>query len=95
DEELIKLESAAAGDDDGFEMERDELFDESVEIILSARRGSVSLLQRRLQIGYGRASRIIDQMAAAGILGDHKGSQARECLMTLDEWLEMKEATGE
>jgi S-DNA-T family DNA segregation ATPase FtsK/SpoIIIE len=95
DEELMKLDSASAGGGDGFLEERDDLFDEAVEIILAARRGSVSLLQRRLQIGYGRSSRIIDQMAAAGILGEHKGSQARECLMSLDEWLEMKEAIGE
>lgn len=95
DDELMKLDSSSGGEDgEGGDMERDELFDESVEIILAARRGSVSLLQRRLQVGYGRASRIIDQMAAAGILGDHKGSQARECLLTLDEWLEMKEAAG-
>jgi DNA segregation ATPase FtsK/SpoIIIE, S-DNA-T family len=37
-------------------------------------------------VGYSRASRIIDQMADAGILGDYKGSQARECIMTLEDW---------
>jgi len=52
----------------------------------------VSLLQRRLQIGYGRASRIIDQMAEAGLLGDYKGSQARECLTTLDDWRTMRQS---
>ena len=51
---------------------------------------SVSLLQRRLTIGYGRASRIVEEMAAAGILGDHKGSQAREPLITIDEWEAIK-----
>ncbi|HUT61630.1 MAG TPA: DNA translocase FtsK 4TM domain-containing protein [Phycisphaerae bacterium] len=80
--ELMRIDSrppGAAG-------ERDEMFDKAVEIILSTERGSVSLLQRRLQVGYSRASRIIDQMADAGILGDYKGSQARECLMDLDQW---------
>jgi S-DNA-T family DNA segregation ATPase FtsK/SpoIIIE len=72
--------------------ERDELFEDAVEIILASKRGSVSLLQRRLQIGYSRASRIVDQMADAGILGDYKGSQARECLMTLDDWRALKES---
>ena len=70
--------------------ERDELFDRAVEIVLSTQRGSVSLLQRQLQIGYSRASRIIDQMADAGLLGEYKGSQARECMMTLEEWQQLQ-----
>jgi S-DNA-T family DNA segregation ATPase FtsK/SpoIIIE len=77
----IKTVEADAGDD-----MRDPLFDQAVRIILESRRGSVSLLQRRLTVGYSRASRLIDQMAAAGIVGDYKGSQAREVVMTLDEW---------
>jgi len=70
--------------------QKDELFDEAVRIVLETRRGSVSLLQRRLSIGYARASRIIEMMAAAGILGEYKGSQAREVMMTLEEYEEMK-----
>ncbi|MCG8687806.1 MAG: hypothetical protein MI892_23215, partial [Desulfobacterales bacterium] len=68
------------------EMQKDDLFDEAVRIVLASKRGSVSLLQRRLSVGYARASRIIEMMAAAGILGEYKGSQAREVLMTLDEY---------
>jgi ABC-type multidrug transport system fused ATPase/permease subunit len=56
------------------------------------KRGSVSLLQRRLTIGYSRASRLIEAMAAAGIVGDYKGSQAREASITLEEWEAMKAA---
>lgn len=82
--ELMRIGSPTAGE--GGSGERDELFDQAVEIVLASRRGSVSLLQRRLQIGYSRASRIIDQMADAGLLGDYKGSQARECLLTLEDW---------
>jgi S-DNA-T family DNA segregation ATPase FtsK/SpoIIIE len=82
--ELMRIGSASVGD--GGDGERDELFDQGVEIVLASQRGSVSLLQRRLQVGYSRASRIIDQMADAGILGDYKGSQARECLLTLEDW---------
>ncbi len=67
-------------------MERDELFDDAVRIVLETKRGSVSLLQRRLTIGYSRASRLIDQMAAAGIVGEYKGSQAREVMMSLEEY---------
>jgi S-DNA-T family DNA segregation ATPase FtsK/SpoIIIE len=70
---------------------RDELFDQAVEVVLQTKRGSVSLLQRRLTIGYSRASRLIEEMAAAGIVGEYKGSQAREVLMTFDEWQALKE----
>jgi len=71
---------------DTSDMARDELFDEAVRIVLETKRGSVSLLQRRLNVGYARASRIIEMMAAAGILGEYKGSQAREVVMTLEEY---------
>jgi S-DNA-T family DNA segregation ATPase FtsK/SpoIIIE len=80
--ELMRLGQAGSARDGA--QKRDELFDDA------ARRGSVSLLQRRLSIGYSRASRIIDQMADAGLLGDYKGSQARECLMTLEDWQSYK-----
>jgi DNA segregation ATPase FtsK/SpoIIIE, S-DNA-T family len=71
--------------------ERDPLFADAVEIVLETRRGSVSLLQRRLAIGYTRASRLIEEMAQAGIIGIYKGSQAREVTMTLEEWEAMKQ----
>ena len=79
--ELIQLNQA-----DAESGERDELFDEAVRIVLQTKRGSVSLLQRRLTIGYSRASRLIDQMAIAGIVGEYKGSQAREVLITPAEY---------
>ena len=69
---------------------KDDLFDEAIRIVLETKRGSVSLLQRRLSIGYARASRIIEMMAATGILGEYKGSQAREVTMTLDEYDAMR-----
>ena len=69
---------------------RDPLFDQAVEIMIESGRGSVSLLQRRMAIGYSRASRLVDQMGQAGILGEHKGSVAREVMLTLDEWRQMK-----
>jgi len=87
DTELMRLEARPGGDGAG---ERDDLFDKAVEIILQTQRGSVSLLQRRLAVGYSRASRLIDQMAEAGILGDYKGSQARECLMSLADWQSLR-----
>ncbi len=70
--------------------QEDPLFDRAVEIVLETKRGSVSLLQRRLAIGYTRASRLIDLMGIAGIIGEHKGSVAREVVITLEEWEAMK-----
>ena len=69
---------------------KDELFDDAVRVVLETKRGSVSLLQRRLTIGYSRASRLIEAMAAAGIVGSYKGSQAREAQITIEEWEAMR-----
>jgi len=86
--ELVRLPGAEVASAD---TERDELFDQAVDIIVESGRGSVSLLQRRLTIGYGRAARLIDQMYAAGIVGEYKGSQAREVIVTKEEWEAMKQ----
>jgi len=66
----------------------DEMFSEAVAVVLKYRRGSASLLQRALGIGYTRASRLIDQMTDHGIIGPHIGSKSREILMTLEDWEE-------
>ena len=70
--------------------ERDELYDDAVRVVLETKRGSVSLLQRKLTIGYARASRMIEQMAADGFVGEYKGSQAREATITVEEWDELR-----
>lgn len=80
--ELMRMPKAG-GEGSG---ERDELFDQAVEYIIDSGRGSVSLLQRRLGIGYSRASRLIDQMYDAGIVGEYKGSQAREVILSREDW---------
>ena len=83
--------SSASGDEEGLPAnQRDPLFDQAVEIMIESGRGSVSLLQRRLAIGYSRASRLVDQMGLAGILGEHKGSVAREVMLTLEDWRRMR-----
>ncbi|MDF1667515.1 MAG: DNA translocase FtsK, partial [Planctomycetota bacterium] len=64
----------------------DELFDDAVEVVLGSGRGSVSLLQRKLGIGYARAARIIESMSDQGILGSDRGSKARKVLMSMVEW---------
>ncbi len=84
--ELVRL----PGKDAGGGAERDELFDDAVAVILQTKRGSVSLLQRRFNVGYSRASRLIDQMYEAGLVGEYKGSQAREVLITADEWEQIR-----
>ena len=68
----------------------DELYDDACRVVLESRRGSVSLLQRKLEIGYTRAARLVDMMAAEGIVGNYKGSKAREVIMTLEEWEESR-----
>lgn len=80
--QLNRLDASEAG--------KDELFDQAARIVLESQRGSVSLLQRKLSIGYARASRIIEAMGASGILGEYKGSQAREVLMTIEEYEKLK-----
>ncbi|WP_010179948.1 FtsK/SpoIIIE family DNA translocase [Aquimarina agarilytica] len=61
--------------------DRDALFREAAEVIVTAQQGSASLLQRKLKLGYNRAGRIIDQLEAAGIVGPFEGSKARQVLI--------------
>lgn len=76
---IQEVDSSALG-------EKDELYEEAVRIILESQRGSVSLIQRHFGIGYTRAARLIDMMAKEGLVGQYKGSQAREVMMTLEDW---------
>ena len=65
------------GDGSGF----DELFDEAVKLVVMHQQGSISLIQRRLKVGYSRAARLIDEMEQAGVVGAFTGSKAREVLV--------------
>jgi S-DNA-T family DNA segregation ATPase FtsK/SpoIIIE len=62
--------------------DRDAMFREAAEVIVTAQQGSASLIQRKLKLGYNRAGRIIDQLEAAGIVGPFEGSKARQVLIT-------------
>jgi S-DNA-T family DNA segregation ATPase FtsK/SpoIIIE len=64
----------------------DDLFDQAVQIVLEAKQASVSLLQRRMRIGYTRAARLIDSMEAKGVVGPYEGSKPREVLMTMEQY---------
>jgi len=65
---------------------RDDLYHRAVEIVINEQRGSCSLLQRALRIGYGRAARVIDHMEEDGVVGPYNGSKHREVIMTMDQW---------
>lgn len=71
---------------------RDELYAAAIDVVVREGRGSCSLLQRALGIGYGRAARLIDYMAEDGIVGQYAGSQAREVVITLADWEAMQAA---
>ena len=58
--------------------DRDELFTDAIRVVVEAGQGSVSLLQRRLRVGYTRAARIIDQLEEAGVVGPYEGSKPRQ-----------------
>jgi S-DNA-T family DNA segregation ATPase FtsK/SpoIIIE len=59
----------------------DPLFDEAVQVVLETGQASISMVQRRLRVGYTRAARLIDMMELRGIVGPHEGSKAREILV--------------
>lgn len=61
--------------------DEDELIDEAIEIIINENTASVSLLQRKLKVGYARAGRIIDQLEARGVIGGYEGSKPRKVLV--------------
>ena len=80
--------SAAALDDNPFSG-CDELLPQAVDVILDTKQASVSMLQRRLKLGYSRAARLVDQMEELGIVGPFEGSKPRQLLITREQWQEM------
>jgi S-DNA-T family DNA segregation ATPase FtsK/SpoIIIE len=89
--ELVQLKPAQAEGQEGGKKwsDRDDLYEAAIDVVVREGRGSVSLLQRALGIGYGRAARLIDFMAEDGIVGQYAGSQAREVIITPEQWTEM------
>ncbi|HMO92769.1 MAG TPA: DNA translocase FtsK [Pirellulaceae bacterium] len=73
---------------------RDPLYHDAVETVIKGKRGSISLIQKNLGIGYGRAARLIDYMEEDGIVGAYNGSKSREVLVDLNQWESMKDASG-
>jgi S-DNA-T family DNA segregation ATPase FtsK/SpoIIIE len=97
-EELMQLNTAARDGAEGLQerlRQRDDLYESAIDVILREGRGSVSLLQRSLGIGYGRAARLIDFMAEDGIVGAYNGSNAREVLYTPEQWSALRNGGSE
>ncbi len=104
DESIIKdIDRAAAGDEQasgssaassGPASDVDDLFDQAVQIVIENGSASVSVLQRRLGVGYPRAAKLVDQLEKKKIIGPFEGSKPRKILVTETEWLEMKARMG-
>ena len=89
-----KAVTAAEPDPNTEETQGDELLPAAVDVILEINQASVSMLQRRLKLGYSRAARIMDEMEEMGIVGRHQGSKPREILVTKEQWELMKSGQG-
>jgi S-DNA-T family DNA segregation ATPase FtsK/SpoIIIE len=80
-EQLCRIEETGQG---GGDEDRDELFVQAANVVVEAGQASVSLLQRRLRVGYTRAARIVDQLESAGIVGPYEGSKPRQVFKNRD-----------
>ncbi|MCD7846105.1 MAG: DNA translocase FtsK [Oscillospiraceae bacterium] len=103
DEILAEIEKAADKDKNGKDEahdggdkknDYDELLPQAVEVIFETKTASVSLLQRRLKLGYARAARLIDQLEEVGVVGPYEGSKPRQIMITKQQWQEMQYSAG-
>ncbi len=85
--------AAADVDSNAEELDGDEMLPAAVDVILETGQASVSMLQRRLKLGYARAARIVDEMEEKGIVGPFQGSKPRAILVTKEQWAAMKGGT--
>ena len=84
----------SGGKQEELHSEFDELLPQAVDVVLEAKQASVSMLQRRLKLGYSRAARIVDQMEEIGVVGPFEGSKPRQLLVTKEQWMEMQAIQG-
>ncbi|MFH1355092.1 MAG: DNA translocase FtsK [Candidatus Omnitrophota bacterium] len=83
DEEILQVQQKSGpGSND-----KDELYDQAVKVIMESNQASVSILQRRMRLGYTRAARIIDAMEQDGLIGNFEGSKPRRILVDREQWL--------
>jgi S-DNA-T family DNA segregation ATPase FtsK/SpoIIIE len=84
DESLLEapeVEELGGGEDDDFDPDSDPLLEKAIEIVVQTQTASVSLLQRRLRVGYTRAGRLIDMLERRGIISGYEGSKPRRVLV--------------
>ncbi|MCL2628054.1 MAG: DNA translocase FtsK [Oscillospiraceae bacterium] len=89
-----KSSGGGSGNDAGGDADYDELLPQAVDVIFETGQASVSMLQRRLKLGYSRAARIVDQMEELGIVGPHEGSKPRAILIDRNQWRHMQYVSG-
>ena len=92
DETILKQQEQAV--QFGGLMEKDELYDTAAKLIIETGQASVSILQRRLRLGYSRAARLIDMMQDEGLVGPYCGSKPREILVDREQWLKARMSKG-
>ncbi len=83
-DEVLKPQSVSGA---GGSEDKDEMYDEAVRVVVETNQASVTILQRRLRLGYSRAARLIDMMEQYGIVGPYAGSKARDILVDREKWL--------
>src|SRR5690606_9448776 len=86
--ELVQAETGRGRDP----RSQDDLYEKAVEVILGQQRGSATLPQRALSVGYTRATRLLELMEEDGIVGPFNGSKSRDVMLTLEEWRAREEA---
>ena len=89
-EDKAKADKGVGGSDPEGGGDYDELLPAAIDVVLEVGQASVSMLQRRLKLGYGRAARLVDQMEEKGVVGPFEGSKPRQLLITKEQWAEMQ-----
>ena len=89
-QQIVAGSSTSGGGGDNAPRQADDLYENAIDVVVREGRGSVSLLQRCLGIGYGRAARMIDWMAEDGVVGEYNGAQAREVIYSPEQWETVK-----
>ena len=85
-----RADKGVGGPEPGGGEDYDELLPAAIDVVLEVGQASVSMLQRRLKLGYGRAARLVDQMEEKGVVGPFEGSKPRQLLITKEQWAEMQ-----
>jgi S-DNA-T family DNA segregation ATPase FtsK/SpoIIIE len=96
DEEQLEYDEEILEEDQTVDLshEEDEYLPEAIKLVVKSQKGSISMIQRKLRVGYNRAARMIDSMEKRNIVGPANGSQPREVLLTQEEFEELEKEDG-